>query len=280
MATIILAYATFQARHETHTNHNNRSRSMRSLKVTFSAFNQAHNILWKADIWHLFKVPIILTVIYWPILVFCCYYSASIVVDIILGSFTSIAGLGHWMEWLLNILLFLLLGFLGLISFRSVVLIFYSIYLDGISEKVEGLLGEKIECERTTKATIKRIVIIAALTISISFLLLIVNLLANVIPVVGGVLAFAILFPVQMFVMGTGYVDPFLDRAGFSGMGSFHLMKKHFWTVATFSLVGNLFLLIPIVGWFVGPTYSVVAGIIIAIGIFQENKTEPPLVTD
>ena len=39
-----------------------------------------------------------------------------------------------------------------------------------------------------------------------------------------------------------------------------------------FSLIGGLLLLIPIFGWLLGPTYSVVAGIIIAIGIQSENQ--------
>ena len=69
-----------------------------------------------------------------------------------------------------------------------------------------------------------------------------------------------------------GFVDPYLDRKGLSGADSFRIMLKNFFTIMFFSLIGGLLLLIPIFGWLLGPTYSVVAGIIIAIGIQSENQ--------
>mgnify|MGYP003329131946 CR=1 FL=1 len=81
-----------------------------------------------------------------------------------------------------------------------------------------------------------------------------------------------VLLLVMIFLTGIGFVDPYLDRKGLSGADSFRIMLKNFFTIMFFSLIGGLLLLIPIFGWLLGPTYSVVAGIIIAIGIQSENQ--------
>ena len=57
-------------------------------------------------------------------------------------------------------------------------------------------------------------------------------------------------------------------------MKSFHVMRQRFFTIVVFSAIGGLILLIPFVGWFLGPTYSVVAGIIIALNIHSEYRVD------
>jgi len=98
------------------------------------------------------------------------------------------------------------------------------------------------------------------------------ELFANFIPLIGGILALVFVIPCEIYLTGIGFIDPYLDRVGMSGAESFRVMRKHFFTIMVFSLVGGLILLIPIVGWLFGPTYSVVAGIIIAFGIHNENQ--------
>ena len=75
---------------------------------------------------------------------------------------------------------------------------------------------------------------------------------------------------------GIGFVDPYFDRAGLSGMESFRVMRRRFFTIAEFSAVGGLILLIPIFGWILAPTYSVVAGVILAMNIQKEKEGASP----
>ena len=246
---------------------------MNAFKVSFSAICQAHKFIKREGIFRLFKVPLLLSVIYFPIMVVACFLTASVIVDFILGYFTLLSGAGEWLEWLLEIVFFLFVGFLGVISYRGVVLVFYSFFLDGIAEKVElEITGKKIDCERPKVQVLKRVVIVLLFIILGTIVLVLVNLFANVIPVMGAPLAFLIIFPVEMFITGTGFIDPYFDRNGLNGMDSFRLMRKNFLLIAVFSALSSLILIIPVVGWFVGPTYSVVAGMIIAIGIHHDNQ--------
>ena len=77
-----------------------------------------------------------------------------------------------------------------------------------------------------------------------------------------------------MFLTGIGFIDPYFDRAGYSGMQSFRVMRNRFFTVGIFSSLGGLILLIPLFGWFLGPTYSVVAGIILALQFNAEHQAK------
>ena len=77
-----------------------------------------------------------------------------------------------------------------------------------------------------------------------------------------------------MFLTGIGFIDPYFVRAGYNGMQSFRIMLKRFFTVGFFSAFGGLILLIPLFGWFLGPTYSVVAGIILALQFNAEHQAK------
>ncbi len=245
---------------------------MDAIKVSLSAFYQAHKIIWKDNILSFLKIPILLTISYFPIMLGICYFLAPMIVDFILDHFPSHAVEGGWLEWTLEVLLFLLVGFLGFISYRTVVLIFYSFFLDDLAEKVElSIGGKKADYSRSTMQLLKRVIVVFIITILGTIGLLIVDLLANIIPVIGGVAALVLIFPIEMFLIGIGFIDPYFDRAGLTGMESFRLMRKHFLTIVVFSVFGNLILLIPIAGWILGPTYSVVAGIIIALGIKEKD---------
>jgi len=248
---------------------------MNGLKITLSAFGQAHKFIWQEGFLKMLSVPLLLTALYFPVMVGACYFSAAMVVEFFEGQL----GLGGdygawaWVEWLAEIVLFLVISVLGIITYRTVVLFFYSLYLDKIAECVEeAITGEVIECKRPPTKVLKRMIVVAIITILGTVAMLMIELGANLIPVIGGIFALVLIIPCEMFLTGIGFIDPYFDRVGLSGMQSFRLMRKRFFTIAVFSGIGGLILLIPFVGWFVGPTYSVVAGIIIALNINSKNQ--------
>ena len=124
---------------------------MNALKVTLSAYKQAHKFIWGEGFLKMLSVPLLLTVLYFPVMVGACYVSAVMVVEFFedqLGLDGDYGGWA-WVEWLLEIVLFLGIGALGLLTYRMVVLLFYSLYLDRIAERVEkAITGDVIECKR------------------------------------------------------------------------------------------------------------------------------------
>ena len=250
---------------------------MNALKVTLSAFGQAHRFIWEEGFLKMLYVPLLLTVLYFPVMVGACYFSAAMVVEFFEGQL----GLGGdyggwaWVEWLAEIILFLGIGVLGIITYRSVVLLFYSFYLDKIAEKVEAsVTGQVIDCNRPTTQILGRMVVVAIITVVGTVTMLLIEIGANLIPFIGGLIALALIIPCEMFLTGIGFIDPYFDRAGYSGMQSFRVMRNRFFTVGIFSSLGGLILLIPLFGWFLGPTYSVVAGIILALQFNAEHQAK------
>ena len=176
------------------------------------------------------------------------------------------AGLG-WSGWP-EIILFLGIGVLGVITYRTVVLLFYSLYLDRIAERVENRAGDRLP----TTQILGRMVVVGIITVVGTVTMLLIEIGANLIPFIGGLIALALIIPCEMFLTGIGFIDPYFDRAGYSGMQSFRVMRNRFFTVGIFSSLGGLILLIPLFGWFLGPTYSVVAGIILAYNSMLNTK--------
>ncbi|MBK28207.1 MAG: hypothetical protein CMO77_05180 [Verrucomicrobiales bacterium] len=246
---------------------------MNAIKVTLSAYSQAHKFIWKDGIIKLIKVPLLLTLVYFPFMFLVGYFLSGFVVSFfqgLLGTLISDEGI---LKSSLEVVVFILISILGFLAYRSVVLFFYLFSIDKITDRLEvAIVGKKIECERTTKELIKRMIVMALITLVGTVMLLLFELFANFIPLVGGLLALVFIIPCEIYLTGIGFVDPYLDRVGLSGMQSFHVMRKHFFTITVFSLIGGLILLIPIVGWLLGPTYSLVAGIIIALGIDRKNQ--------
>ena len=101
---------------------------MNALKVTLSAFGQAHRFIWEEGFLKMLYVPLLLTVLYFPVMVGACYFSAAMFVEFFEGQLGLDGDYGGWawVEWLAEIILFLGIGVLGVITYRTVVLLFYS----------------------------------------------------------------------------------------------------------------------------------------------------------
>ena len=189
---------------------------MNALKVTLSAFGQAHRFIWEEGFLKMLYVPLLLTVLYFPVMVGACYFSAAMFVEFFEGQLGLDGDYGGWawVEWLAEIILFLGIGVLGVITYRTVVLLFYSLYLDRIAERVEkDITGDVIECKRPPSQILKRMLVVAIITILGTVLMLLIELGANMVPVIGGLIALALIIPCEMFLTGIGFVDNALIKA-------------------------------------------------------------------
>jgi uncharacterized protein involved in cysteine biosynthesis len=236
-----------------------------------TAYSKAHTLIWKEGNWRYLLLPIGLSVIIALALVGLCGAVSLWIGSWLQDWLATRWNAPGWIQAVATAVLFVVGLAPSYILFRSAVLFCYSPFLDRLSRKAElAILGEVKSGERGVAESLGRLLLMAALTISASAVVTVAGLLLGWIPVVGwGVVA--VLFPVQMFLSALSYLDPYLERRGYSPMASLRLMRKHFGSVLIFGVVGFFINLIPIVGWFVGPTYSVVAGIV--LGILITEKT-------
>ena len=78
---------------------------MNALKVTLSAFGQAHRFIWEEGFLKMLYVPLLLTVLYFTVMVGACYFSAAMVVEFFEGQLGLNGDYGGWawVEWLAEI---------------------------------------------------------------------------------------------------------------------------------------------------------------------------------
>ncbi|MCI5223916.1 MAG: hypothetical protein D3924_14900, partial [Candidatus Electrothrix sp. AR4] len=91
------------------------------------------------------------------------------------------------------------------------------------------------------------------------------------VPVVGTLLSGAVVFFLQMFLSSVAFVDPYLDRRGMATKQAFTLLWGEKRDMFFFGTAGLLLTLIPVFGWFVGPTYSVISGVALGVLLFEED---------
>ncbi|WOO42796.1 EI24 domain-containing protein [Rubellicoccus peritrichatus] len=240
--------------------------------VKFS-YVKAHEILWKLGYWRYLLIPIALSVVLAFVLVGFCFLFSAVLSSL---AHEYLSGLFEMPEWFRIIILILIFG-LGLgpcyVLFRGLVMVCYGPFLDKLSIKAEALINGKVkDFESGFFDSIKRPLQMAFYTISASIAFFFGGLALGLIPLLGMFVA-GITLLVQMYLSAVPYVDPYMERSGYSARESFRLMRKHTGSVLLFGLIGLLTTAIPIVGWFIGPTYSVVAGIILGI-LLTEGRPE------
>lgn len=227
----------------------------------------AHRILFKQRLWPLFLVPGFLSLLYLPLSV---VFGA-----IFLKDFTEYLH-DNWVpEFLQSTIMLIFLGLLlllvgvtlGFILFRNVIMILYSPILSFLSEATEAAAGGKMREEDAPPfsmgATVKsaaRGTSMSVLTLVYSLLGLTLGFLIGFIPIIGAIVA-AIFVPLVMwFLAGVGFYDPALDRRQVGIGGAFRFCWKDRGRVIGQGAGFTLLLMIPVVGWFLAPSYGVVAG--------------------
>lgn len=249
---------------------------MKSIRHPIAAYRRAHQLLWKMQFWR---------ILIWPVLI-------SIALTVLL--FVGYLAVGNWLfseveafffgeeqlpAWLRAIFwLLLVVQFSGplYVAFRGLVLICYGPFLDTLSTKIERAEhGKVMETERTLWESIQRPLLMFVWTFSASMGVLLASVALGLVPLIGVLLGVVIQFPIQMFLSGVSYIDPYMDRAGYTPRESFRVIRQHFAGSAIFAMLGLLIQAIPVVGWFVGPTYSVIAGVLYGIRIDSDSAAAP-----
>jgi uncharacterized protein involved in cysteine biosynthesis len=173
----------------------------------------------------------------------------------------------------ITVAVWILALYLGFILFRNLVMIHYSPVLSYLS----------MRAEETTRSIPRRAEDPGAMWrgarrgvgMSLTSLMLAVGcflgcFLLLLIPLVGQV-AMAVLLPLsQMFLAGHGFIDPTLERRGMSVGQSFRFAWRQKRRVIGCGAGFLLLTMVPIAGWFLGPTLGVVAGTLVALDKLEE----------
>jgi uncharacterized protein involved in cysteine biosynthesis len=232
------------------------------------SFLKAHQIIWQQGYWRYLLVPILLSFV---LAVFLLAGSGFLAVNMS-GSvhewISESVRLWGWFQAVLGLVLFVLLLLPCYLLFRSLVMLCYAPFLDRISMDAEKLVGSAVlGSDMSILQSLKRPALMAVFTLCGLAVLMVLALLAGFIPVVGAVISLILVFPVNLLLSTLSYLDPYLDRRSYSPVASIKVIWQHRWPAMYFGLIGFLITSIPIFGWFVGPTYSVVGGIVLAISI-------------
>ena len=191
-------------------------------------YRVAHRLIWRGGLKRFLMIPVLLSILYMPVMVLVCLGTAGWFTDWVLETFPRIHEMGAWLRWLVRAFLLGLFGGLGLVTYRTVVFLFYTPFLDQIAERVEvQVLGANVSQPRGWAQSIGRVLGMIGLTIGLSIGLLIADAFVASIPLLGGLLVLIFILPFQFFVAAIGYVDPFLDRNGYPPLKSLALTSAY-----------------------------------------------------
>ena len=233
------------------------------MNSVWMAFKNAHRLIYGQGYWRYLAIPILLSVILGLLMLVGGFLLSRILVDWLETSFPSIASQPDWVRGLLVLVLLALGAAPCYIVFRSLVMVLYGPFLDRLSESVEiHINGKASGVKIGMLQSCKRPLVLAACTIAASLALFVASLALGLVPLVGWLLSFFLIAPLQMFLSSVSYVDPYLERHGVTPTTALGRMWKHKYAMMYFGGIAAAISLIPVIGWFLGPTYSVVAGLL------------------
>jgi len=242
------------------------------LRLVVLSFKTAHHVIWKHSAWKTLLVPLTISALLLLTIAGLSYLCSSLLWRVIEGGIEQFVNLPDWAS-LLVIIFFVIVGLAPVyLLFRSLVMVIYGPFLDRIAEKAEFLIsGSNKDYKSSLVDSLKRPVMMLGYAVVGGVAISGVSSVLGLIPLVGVLLSISFLLPANIFMSSISYIDPYLERSGYSPRQSFDLMRKNIVSIFFFGVIGLLVTSIPFFGWFVGPTYSVVAGV--ALSILLHNKT-------
>ncbi|WP_446010449.1 EI24 domain-containing protein [Candidatus Electrothrix sp.] len=247
------------------------------MKNTIKAFKVGHEVLWKHGQWRKLRLPIALSVLLVPLSIagfFTLGWELSDYLQHLLFPEQT------WTEWI-GFAVWIALSVVAAgplyIIFRSLVLLVFTPFLDLVAEETESIMtGKPIPTGRTILSSVHRIILMLLLIVLASLLVVVAGFALSAIPVAGPVLSTAVVFFFQMFLSSAAFIDPYLDRRGMIPKQALALLWSKKTEMFFFGAVGLLLTMIPVIGWFIGPTYSVTSGVALGVLLFEENLDNTP----
>jgi len=165
----------------------------------------------------------------------------------------------------LSIIVGLLGVYLSYILYRSVAMVIYAPFIGLISETAEenfhGSKGPGFSIGGLIY-DIYRGTMVSALTLALSLFLTVVCWLLWLLPVVGAIVYFAGMLVTQAYFAGAAFMDPVLERRRIGIRASLRHSYRHKWHAMGNGAGFMIMMLVPILGWFLAPSYGIIAAAI------------------
>ncbi|MCB9235248.1 MAG: EI24 domain-containing protein [Bacteroidia bacterium] len=242
-------------------------------------YGKANTVIFKHNLWPFLFIPGLMSFLFFALLIALGVIFVDDIAHGIVSSFSEwlTNHLWQWVatlvELVFNVLFWVLLLGLAYLTYKYVVLILLSPVLSHLSEVTEKkMLGieppdlsmkEMLhDIGRSIKINLRNLLIELPLT----FLVFIMGF----IPVVGFIAPVLGMF-ISGYFFGFGLIDYTLERKRFSTDQTIDWVKAHRPMAAGLGFATLLIEFIPVIGWFVGPTYGTVASTLLVLKTLEEE---------
>lgn len=241
---------------------------------------RAHRLVMDHKLWRLILIPGLLSIFYFPGVIWITYYG--------LGPVTRYLH-EHWVpgflqsgvtEFIIGMITWIMGIYVGFLLFRNVIMILCSPLLAYISETVEKVTGGIEPPKFTWQGVgyeILRASCLSLLALLISAVAFVFCFLIGLIPMVGAVIAFILMTIIQSYLAGIGFADPVLERRRYTIPNTLRFARKHRPRLMGVGIGFLLLMAVPIVGWFVAPSYGIIAGTLAGLDLLKEEAKPPAI---
>lgn len=249
---------------------------MKALIQAILCYLKVPRVLSEARLWKWTWAPGLVSALYIPaVLIFGILYYPEITTYFEANWVPEFIKAG-WIIGTIGFLSWLTMVGLAVILYRNLILILFSPILCYLSEKVEshitGEPGPPFSMSKTLY-DLWRAAVLGILLLVLSILALGIAFLFNLAPVVGGVLYLVLATASQFYFNGATLVDPTLERHGYRIRRSLKYMNRHKGRMLGLGTGFHLLLMIPILGWFLAPSFGVVAA---TLAVLKDAENLPP----
>lgn len=253
-----------------------------SIKELFNglyAYIRAHRVISEHKLRRYVIIPGVMSVCYIFLLIFLGRLYFTDISAYITGHWIPSSIKGNVTVTITSVLLWILLLLIGYITYKQMILIFFSPILSYLSELTETAVYNEPAPEFTFGNLVRDIVrglIINLRNLFLTLILMMTAWVTMLIPGFGPAVSTSLMLLIQFFYDGSGLVDYTLERKRYSVRESIHFVKTHRARVVGVGMGFMLILFIPLVGWFAAPSYGTVAATLATLDkIRQKNESQP-----
>ena len=230
------------------------------------AYSSAHKLVTKHNLWGFVILPGILSTLFFIGLSILGWNVSDPISAWLLGLFPAtweVASIG-WLTTATNLLIFTSILLLGMFIVKYLVLIVLSPMLSYLSEKTEEIAFGGADGKMNLKEMLKDVVRAIRLNSRNLIRELVITFVLYIIPGVN-VAAPVLVFFVQSYYGGFGLMDFTLERKRLNVSESIQFVRKRRGLALGLGTGYMLWSFVPIIGWFIGPTYGTIAATIVSI---------------
>ncbi len=239
--------------------------AMKEFLRGFRSIFQAHKLISANKLWPYVLTPALVSMLISPVVIYLYYIYFSR-----LSRYVN----EHWLppylqsgiaEVMITILFWLIGLVLFFVSIRSLIMVIFSPLLGVLSEKTESIYRGSLNASFSVKQVAKdvmRSLVFNGLLLGVFLVLLVIAWLLVFIPLAGVIVSPTLIFLLESYFGGVGFIDPSLERHRYSVRQSFAYSWKHKLRITGIGTGFTLLMFIPIIGWFLAPPYGVVAATI------------------